>query len=145
MSSQPSGTRLSQDEKFLVLAQAASAGAECTRGQFGAVLVSANGHVLGTGSNGAPAGLMSCLDGGCPTGRGDTVNVGVGCPSIHAEAQALVTAGVAAHGATLYASQQPCPDCLRLLAHAGVVKALWPGGACVPRVYLSTQMQQREG
>lgn len=130
--------RLTADERFLVLAQAASAGAECTRGQYGAVLVSEHGLVVGTGANGAPTELTSCLDGGCPRGR---TGQG-GCPSVHAEVKALVGASDRARGGTLYASHAPCPDCLRLLAHAGVVKAMWPGGACVPRVYLSTRMQQ---
>lgn len=110
----------------------ASTRAECTRRKVGAVVLDDYNRVVGVGYNGAPAGAPSCLDGACPRATsgvepGSSYDSGPGtCIAIHAEANALLDAGRASRGATLYASSKPCDGCLRLAKGARLVAVVWP-------------------
>lgn len=46
---------------------------------------------------------------------------------VHAEAVALLRAGLAAEGATMYVTHHPCPECAKLIAVAGVRTLVCPG------------------
>ena len=54
-------TRPSKDEYFMSIATRVAARATCPRASVGAVLVS-DGHILSTGYNGSPKGLVHCTD-----------------------------------------------------------------------------------
>ncbi len=115
----------------LALARETAKRSTCLRRHVGAVLVDERGHVIATGYNGAPAGSPHCT-----TCRRETLAVPPGeryelCRSVHAEANALLQAGRAARGATLYLAtldpgaggvleNWPCPMCARLILNAGV-------------------------
>src|SRR5690606_13137912 len=55
-----STSRPSWDEYFLEIAEAVSARADCSRRKVGAVIVSSDRRIVGTGYNGAPAGQPGC-------------------------------------------------------------------------------------
>lgn len=136
------GVRPSWDEYGLALALTSSMRADCTRRKVGAVLISHDHRTLGTAYNGYPAGRPGCLSSGaCPRGQltydqmpTGTPYVGVAspCSAIHAEENAvLYVAREQRAGATMYVSDEPCPNCHRILAGAGLARTVWPGGEIV--------------
>lgn len=127
------------DEWALGLATAVAARADCTRRQVGAVLLDPDHRVVGAGYNGYPSGQPGCLsNGACPRGRlgydqvpaGAPYTAGDGlCGAIHAEENAVAWADRAVRaGATLYVTDEPCPNCQRFLTGAGIAAVVWPGG-----------------
>lgn len=101
----------------------------CDRAQIGAVIVNDDQRIISTGYNGAAAGYPT--DDGClnwceraqgKTGLGSAYD---GCPSIHAEANALLYVDRSAiHGATIYVTAPPCMNCAKLISNSGV-KTVW--------------------
>ena len=112
------------DEYFLQMAGLVSQRATCLRRKVGAVLVK-DKRILATGYNGAPSGLEHCLDTGCLR---DCLNIPSGqrhelCRGLHAEQNAIIQAslyGVSVKQATLYATNQPCIICAKMLINAGI-------------------------
>lgn len=131
-------TRPSWTEYFLSITTAVSTRADCRRRKVGAVLVGADKRVLEVGYNGAPSGHPGCLDGHCPRGLlsyedaaamtdySDPASSAY-CIANHAEMNALLIAGRAARGATMYITDAPCPSCHKAMMGAGVARAVWPG------------------
>lgn len=132
-------TRPGWDDYFLAIAKAVSTRADCTRRRVGCVLV-ADRRIIGTGYNGAASGVPGCASAGaCPRGRSDYGTVpAMGdydrpgsesfCIALHAEANAVLYANRECSGATAYTTDPPCPGCRKILAAAGVVRVVWPGG-----------------
>ncbi|MDD5432691.1 MAG: cytidine/deoxycytidylate deaminase family protein [Candidatus Omnitrophica bacterium] len=116
--------RPSWDEYFLEVAGLVSKRATCLRRRVGAVLVK-DKRILATGYNGAPSGLKHCLEIGCIR---EKLNVPSGqrhelCRALHAEQNALIQAslyGISVRGSTLYATNQPCIICAKMLINAGI-------------------------
>lgn len=116
--------RPSWDEYFLEVAHLVARRATCLRRRVGAVLVKEK-RILATGYNGAPSGLGHCLDIGClreklkvPSGERHEL-----CRALHAEQNALIQAslyGISVKGSTLYATNQPCAICAKMLINAGI-------------------------
>lgn len=116
--------RPSWDEYFLEVAKLVSKRATCLRRSVGALLVK-DKRILATGYNGAPTGLAHCLDTGClreklriPSGERHEL-----CKALHAEQNALIQAslyGIPVKGSTLYATNQPCVICAKMLINAGI-------------------------
>lgn len=96
----------------------------CLRRHVGAV-AALDKRILATGYNGAPSGLKHCIDIGClreklkiPSGQRQEL-----CRALHAEQNALIQAslyGVSLKGSTLYATNQPCVICAKMLINAGI-------------------------
>ena len=117
-------SRPSWDEYFLEVASLVAKRATCLRRSVGAVLVK-DKRILATGYNGSPRGLAHCLDVGCirqkmkiPSGERHEL-----CRALHAEQNALIQAslyGISAKEATLYATNQPCVICAKMLINAGI-------------------------
>jgi len=117
-------SRPSWDEYFLEVADLVSKRATCLRRKVGAVLVK-NKRILATGYNGSPSGLKHCIDIGClreklkiPSGQRHEL-----CRGLHAEQNALIQAslyGISAKESTLYATNQPCVICAKMLINAGI-------------------------
>lgn len=108
------------DEYFLIGALWVASRGDCRRRQHGAIITTAGHRIVATGFNGAPAGDLGCLAGGCPRGLLSYAEVaqhsdydsGPGlCISIHAEANACVFAGSKAIGGTIYVTGEPCRRC----------------------------------
>jgi len=82
-------------------------------------------RILATGYNGAPRGLVHCLEIGClreklkiPSGERHEL-----CRALHAEQNALIQAslyGISVKDSTLYATNQPCVICAKMLINAGI-------------------------
>lgn len=115
------------DDRALALAAAVATWSSCTRDRVGAIVMSPHHDVVATGFNDTPAGWANCGDGGCPRAlRG----AAPGTPQLddetclHAEANALQRAGLAARGATLYVTRTPCAPCQRAALTAGVARTV---------------------
>lgn len=124
--------RPSWDEYFLELAQLVSKRATCLRRHVGAVIVK-DKRILATGYNGVPSGLKHCIDIGClreklkiPSGERHEL-----CRALHAEQNALIQAslyGISLKGSTLYATNQPCIICAKMLINAGIKEIIVASG-----------------
>ena len=116
--------RPSWDEYFLEMSKLVAKRSTCLRRSVGAVLVK-DKRILATGYNGAPAGLKHCIEMGCmrqrlkiPSGERHEL-----CRALHAEQNALIQAslyGISVAGSTLYATNQPCVICAKMLINAGI-------------------------
>jgi dCMP deaminase len=117
--------RPSWDEYFMQITHLVASRATCLRRKVGAILVR-DKRILTTGYNGPPAGLPHCDElGGCLR---DRLGVASGerqelSRAVHAEQNAIIQAavhGISIKGATLYATNQPCSLCTKMLVNAGV-------------------------
>jgi dCMP deaminase len=124
--------RPSWDEYFLEMARLVAQRSTCLRRKVGAVLVQ-DKRILATGYNGAPRGLKHCIDIGClreklkiPSGQRHEL-----CRASHAEQNALIQAslyGISVSGSTLYATNQPCVICAKMLINAGIEEIVVDSG-----------------
>jgi dCMP deaminase len=116
--------RPSWDEYFLEMASLVAKRSTCLRRSVGSVIVKEK-RILATGYNGAPSGLKHCVEIGCirqqmkiPSGERHEL-----CRALHAEQNALIQAclhGISVKGAVLYATNQPCVICAKMLINAGI-------------------------
>lgn len=123
--------RPSWDEWALGLAQAVAERADCTRRQVGAVILDPEHRVVSTGYNGAPSGGASCLRGECPRGKLSYAELPAdsaytNCVAIHAESNSLLYARRDLRGCTIYVTAEPCHECRRLIAGAGITRVVTP-------------------
>jgi len=123
--------RQSWDEYFMAIAYQVATRSTCSRRQVGAVAVSPDNRILGTGYNGALPGAPHCDElGGClreklgiPSGQRQEI-----CRAQHAEANVCNFAaryGTALDGATMYVTAQPCTTCIKAMATSGIVKVVF--------------------
>ena len=107
------------DDRFLELSRLVGTWSKDPSTGVGAVVVGPSRIVLGLGYNGFPRGVVDdewrLHD--RPTKYAFTV---------HAEANALLTAGQGAHGATIYCSLFPCQECAKLIIQAGIRRVVSP-------------------
>jgi len=109
---------------FMDIAYKVAQHSKCRRRKVGVVIV-LDGAVVITATNGTPAGMISCNEGGCPrclsgTPSGELYD---SCLCIHAEQLAIAQAartGLQTDGATLYCTLRPCLTCAKLCLEAGV-------------------------
>jgi dCMP deaminase len=101
----------------------------CLRRKVGAAIVQ-DRHIMATGYNGAPKGIVHCAErGGChreklgvPSGERHEL-----CFGLHAEQNAIVQAaalGQSVDGATMYITHQPCVICAKMIINAGIKKII---------------------
>jgi dCMP deaminase len=107
------------------VAKTISTRSRCDRAQIGAIIINDDNRVISTGYNGAAAGYPT--DGGCNNwcdrAKGLTGLSGAydGCPSIHAEANALLYVDRSAvHGAKMFVTAPPCMNCAKLISNSGI-------------------------
>jgi dCMP deaminase len=98
---------------YMEIAMLAASRSTCTRAQVGAVLVKED-RLLAAGFNGAPRGLIHCIDDGCAIVDEHCIRC------LHAETNALFYAGREALGATLYVTHAPCIHCCGIVINAGI-------------------------
>ena len=124
----PSDSRISWDDWGLALARTTALRADCSRRQVGAVIVAPDKRVVAAGYAGAPPGELGCLTAGaCPRATsGVAANSSYrNCISIHAEVNALLRASWDDMvGATLYCTDEPCPDCAKVVSAAPLARVV---------------------
>ena len=120
------------DKRFMEMAEVVATWTSCAREgrAIGAVIVK-DKHILTTGYNGAPSGILSCRDKGeCMR---DKLGVESGtrqelCYAVHAEQNAIAQAaklGVSVDGATIYVTHQPCTICTRIIINSGIKRIIY--------------------
>ena len=121
--------RPSWDETWLAVADVVSKRSKCSRAQMGAVIVSADQHIVATGYNGPAAawpGAGECIN-WCERAKGAT-GLGTeysGCPAIHAEANALLYVDRSKSlGGTMYIVSPPCDPCAKLISNSGLSRVV---------------------
>lgn len=139
----------SWESVWLAVAYAVSRRSLCTLTQVGAVVVSYDNRIVAAGHHGPPDGYGQGTD-KCSVwcARGAAVSVGItpsatglDCPSLHAEAHALMGCGRREReGGTLYVSGDVCFPCAKLVAGSGVDRLVyastWPAGTGTSHVFL---------
>lgn len=133
--SQLSQGRKPWDKYFMDIAFTASTRATCSRRHVGAVLTK-DKKVLGTGYNGAPSGVPSCLEEGCLihkyielNEKGEPEEKHKCIRTIHAEQNLILfTDQNDRNGATLYVTDQPCWTCANIIANSGIVEVVYHRG-----------------
>jgi dCMP deaminase len=120
------------DEYFLEMANLVAKRSTCLRRSVGAVIVKEK-RILATGYNGAPSGLKHCVEIGClrqklniPSGERHEL-----CRALHAEQNALIQAslyGISVKDSVLYATNQPCVICAKMLINAGIKEIIISSG-----------------
>ena len=125
------GLRPSWDEYFMKWALDVASRSSCFNVHAGSVVVLDN-RMIGTGYNGAPPGVKSCLErGACyketKTGKKyeDTMNTGR-CIGVHSEMNALAHLNKLIYkGVTLYVTIFPCTSCAKNLLAYGVKRIVF--------------------
>lgn len=136
------------DRFWLLVARVYGLRANCTRRKASAIIVRDH-RLIAAGYNGAPAGQPGCLEGACPRGLlsydevAPLTNYDEGpgkCTAIHAEANAIIHGEYERiRGSTIYMIPgAPCFGCQKLIAGAGLTRAVWPGGEWIPTTGLLT-------
>lgn len=134
-------TRPGWDEYFINIARVVATRATCFRRRYGAVIAKDN-IIVSTGYNGAPRGMVDCLDAGQCTREilevphGERYEL---CHSVHAEANAIIRASMSAlNGSTIYISgvdggskecdSAPCMMCKRMILNARIKRVVHSDG-----------------
>lgn len=133
--------RASWDETWCAVATAMSLRSSCDRALVGAVVVRDN-RVVSVGYNGPasgdPADTRERCSSWCNRAKMKQLDsqtpYGYACPSIHAEANALLYASRAdTEGSTLYVTQAPCAECAKLISGSGVFRVVIYGALAAHR------------
>lgn len=130
----PVPPRASRTEWYMNIAVETARRSTCIRRCYGAVVVNFAGEIVSTGHNGAPRGEAHCDE--LNTCIRKQYNIPSGeryefCRSVHAEMNALLQAGRAAAGCTMYLAgferltgapsyDPPCLMCSKMLVNAGI-------------------------
>lgn len=117
------------DSVWMDVAKTIARRSRCSRAQVGAVVVSANQRISATGYNGPAAALKlegDCIN-WCPRAQGLTPldTTYDSCPSIHAEANALLYVDRSkVEGGTIYITGAPCIQCAKLISNSGLSRVV---------------------
>lgn len=127
--------RPSKEKYYLDIASVVASRSTCNRRQYGAVLVK-DDQIIATGYNGSARGTENCCDTGHCAREGLPHNCGYtsACPALHAESNAIDSAGRDAIGATLYLAgwdngerienPEPCEMCKRRIQNARIAQVI---------------------
>ena len=130
-------SRPSWNKYFVDITELVKTRTTCTRRAVGAIIVNDEHQILGSGYNGAPAGVTHCEDmpDGClraaqniPSGQRHEI-----CRGIHAEQNAVIQAGAErTHGATMYTTTFPCSICAKIIINARIKRIYYWGAYADP-------------
>lgn len=112
------------DQTFMAVAESMALRSTCTRAHHGAVIVREN-RILTTGYNGAPPGLVHCIEAGCLMEDSHCVR------TLHAEENAILQAayqGLSLVDSTIYVTGPPCIHDVKRIIAAGIKHVRYWGG-----------------
>ncbi|MHB1315619.1 MAG: deoxycytidylate deaminase [Christensenellales bacterium] len=120
------------DRRFAMLSKTIAEWSSCYQEnrKVGAIIVR-DKRILTTGYNGAPSGLVNCMERqeclrrkmNIPSGTKQEI-----CYAIHAEQNAIIQAakmGISIQNATLYCTHQPCTICSKMIVNAGIIRVVY--------------------
>lgn len=123
------------DKRFMEMTRLVGSWSSCFQEarHVGAIIVR-DKRVVATGYNGAPSGIVNCVERGeclrrklnIPSGTKHEV-----CYAVHAEQNAIVQAakyGIPIQGATLYCTHQPCVICAKMIINSGIARVVYEEG-----------------
>jgi dCMP deaminase len=127
--------RPSWDKTWMDVALVIARRSKCSRSNVGAVIVTSDNQLAAASYNGPAAGYAPAWtdEKGCESWcgrsstRGSELGVGYGltCPSIHAEANALLRADWSQiQGGTLYVTRSTCADCAKMVSNSGITRVV---------------------
>ena len=111
------------------VADAVAKRSRCSRAQIGAVVVSKDQRISSTGYNGSSATFPhegECIN-WCPRAQGvvPLTNTYDSCPSIHAEANALLYVDRSrVEDGTIYITDAACYQCAKLISNSGIKRVV---------------------
>ena len=120
---------MDKDDYFLKIAETVSIRSSCSRRKVGAILVK-DGHIISTGYNGTPKGLLNCDQGGCNRALNPSITL-TESMCCHAEENAIVQAahhGISVKGSTIYTIFSPCVLCSKMIINAGISRVVYQIG-----------------
>jgi dCMP deaminase len=123
----PEHYRPGWDTYFMRIAEMAATRTNCMKRGVGAVVVN-NYRVISAGYNGTPAGILNCIDGGCPrcSSQAEQGTMLEDCMCMHGELNAILFAGYEnCAGTTLYTTLFPCLLCAKSIVQAGIVRVVY--------------------
>lgn len=123
------------DKRFMQMAELVGSWSSCFQQNrhVGAIVVK-DKRILTTGYNGAPSGIITCVERGECIRRKENIPSGTRqeyCYAVHAEQNAIIQAarlGVSLNGATMYCTHQPCVICARMIINSGITKLIFKDG-----------------
>lgn len=107
--------RPSTDVYMMGIAMMAASRSTCSRRAVGCVLTNSYNHIVATGYNGVPRGMVHCGSHICPGMNASSGSQLDGCMAIHAEQNAILQAPDSRDIKTCYVTTQPCLTCTKLL------------------------------
>ncbi|HRX14073.1 MAG TPA: dCMP deaminase family protein [Eubacteriales bacterium] len=123
------------DKRFMQMAELVGSWSSCFQQNrhVGAIVVK-DKRILTTGYNGAPSGIITCVERAECIRRKENIPSGTRqeyCYAVHAEQNAIIQAarlGVSLNGATMYCTHQPCVICARMIINSGISKLIYKDG-----------------
>lgn len=107
--------RPSTDVYMIGMAMMAAGRSTCGRRSVGCVLTNTLNHIVATGYNGVPRGMVHCGIEICPGLSATSGTQLEGCMAIHAEQNALLQCPNTRDIRACYCTTQPCLTCTKLL------------------------------
>ena len=92
----------------------------CPRRSVGAVILSDLGHVLATGFNGVPSGMISCITNDCGASLEPTRDSLDTCIAVHAEMNALMQLRSPREASVIVTTSSPCKHCIKMLLNTSI-------------------------
>lgn len=123
--------RITRDEACMLMSVVQSHRSTCIRRRVGCVLINSIGHVLSTGFNGVPSGMIHCreqMTGRCPGAEAESGQSLDKCFAIHAETNALLQCPDVWSIDTAYCTSMPCIHCLKLLRNTSCRRIVYMQG-----------------
>ena len=124
VSSSDKTTRIPFDEYIMEICHTVSLRATCRHREQGAIIIR-NKRIISTGYNGAPPGVLDCLELGYCSKEKNNICLAEG---LHGESNAIITAareGINVNGSTMYCIYSPCKSCCNMIKTAGITGVIY--------------------
>lgn len=113
------------DVYMMAMAMLAASRATCSRRAVGCVLTNRLHHIIATGYNGPPRGVVHCSLRPCPGANAPSGQGLDACMATHAEQNALLQCKDVEEICTAYVTAQPCITCTKLLLNTGCTNIVY--------------------